>query len=273
MDKKTKGFVYPIIAVVAFLVFQALVSVVILVTTIFSDTQGFREIMAQGNPMALVSGEAMAWTTIVSGILTVVALGLFKAFDWKKVLDVKSIDWKMSFVAILASIIGIFGLNIIEEWIDLPNLIEDIFTDMSSTVIGFTAIGIAAPIAEEFVFREGVAGNMFRAGFNKWAVILISAFIFGAIHGNPAQVPFAAAMGVVLAIIYYKTGNIVVPIILHILNNTAACIQTNVLGEEAKDYSMIQDMGGLAIALPVALVCIGICVVLLRVFWKKYQTS
>lgn len=272
MDKKTKGIIHPILAVAIFIICQSLASLAIIAIEIIKDYKAFSSTMDTGNIMSLISSGSMAWATIISGIAAVLIMGLIKAFDWKTVLNVKTIDWKMGTVSILAAIFGIFGLNLVEEWIELPNLLEDMFPDMASTTIGFIAIGIAAPVVEEFLFRESIAGNMFRAGFNKWATILISAFVFGAIHGNPAQIPFAAAMGVILAIIYYKTGNIVIPIIIHALNNSYACIQMNMLGEEVNTYSFTDDIGGLPVAIPLAVLSIALCIILLKVFWHKYQT-
>lgn len=271
MDKKTKGIIYPILAVAIFIICQSLASVAIIAIEAIKDYETFRSNMSSGNLTSVITSNSMAWATIISGIAAVLIMGLIKAFDWNTVLNVKSINWKMGSVSIIAAIFGIFGLNLIEEWIDLPNLLEDMFPDMASTTIGFIAIGIAAPVVEEFLFRESVAGNMFRAGFNKWAVILISAFVFGAIHGNPAQIPFAAAMGVILAIIYYKTGNIVIPIIIHALNNSYACIQMNMLGEQIKTYSLTDDIGGLPVAIPLATLSIAISILLLTMFWRKYN--
>ncbi len=272
-----KKVLYPILAVIAFVFMQSAAGVSIAVFELIKNPELIKQMKSGGDPNAilndLMSGDVLAWGILISGIVTIGVLALLKMIDWKQVLNVKMIDWKWSVVSIIACAFGIFSVNILEEMADLPNLMEDEFTDMSNSLIGALSIGLIGPIIEEFIFREGVEGYMLRNGVNKWVAITASALVFGIIHLNPAQVPFAVTIGFLLGIIYYKTGNIVITSILHILNNSVAVWQMYTMGEAAKDFSLIEWLGGQGYAVGIGCVCAILCSVLLRHFWKAYQVK
>ena len=142
---------------------------------------------------------------------------------------------------------------------------------MSLTVVGALSIGIIGPIVEEFVFREALLGSMLKGGMNKWVAITASALVFGIIHWNPAQIPFATVIGFIFGIIYYKTGNIVIPSILHIVNNSTAVVMMVMMGEEAENASMAEWIGGPVMAMGICAPIIIIGITWLRVFYKKYK--
>ena len=49
-----------------------------------------------------------------------------------------------------------------------------------------------APLVEELLFRGAIEGHFLQTGKRPGMAILLSALIFGLIHVNPAQVPFAS---------------------------------------------------------------------------------
>ena len=272
-----KKVLYPILAVIAFVFMQSAAGVSIAVFELIKNPELIKQMKSGKDPNALLndlmSGDVLAWGILIRGIITIGVIALLKMIDWKQVLNVKMIDWKWSVVSIIACAFGIFSVNILEEMADLPNLMEDEFTNMSNSLIGALSIGLFGPIIEEFIFREGVEGYMLRNGVNKWVAITASALVFGIIHLNPAQVPFAVTIGFLLGIIYYKTGNIVITSILHILNNSVAVWHMYTMGEAAKDFSLIEWLGGQGYAVGIGCVCAILCSVLLRHFWKAYQVK
>lgn len=271
-----KKILYPILAVIVFAVMQALGSVGMVAISFIKNPKVFMEIAKSGNQAAIMAyttmGDTLPWALVLSGIGTVVIIAALKMIDWKYVLNFKMIDWKVGMLAIVGAIFLIFYMDVLLEYLNLPDDMSNIFAGMSVTVIGALSIGIIGPIVEEFVFREALLGSMLKNGMNKWVAITASALVFGIIHWNPAQIPFAIIIGFIFGIIYYKTGNIVIPSILHILNNSTAVVMMIVMGEEAEDAKLTEWMGGPAMALGI---CIPISVIginWLRVFYKKYQT-
>ena len=187
--------------------------------------------------------------------------------------SIANIKWGWALTAIVATFFGIFAGNLATEMADLPNMIEDMMLDSAKSIWGFLAIGILCPIAEELLFREGVCGYLARNGARPWKAIWVSAILFGLIHVNPAQVPFAMLLGVMLGMIYIKTGSVVVPSIIHILNNSFAMVTIWIYGEEALDESMVEWVGGNIPAGICIIVGFALCFFLLRKFWEQPTPS
>ena len=167
-------------------------------------------------------------------------------------------------VAVLAAICGIFACDLLSEQLALEDLLEDQFLEMGRMPLGIITLAILGPIVEELVFREALQGTLLRGGCKAWVAMVVSAASFGLVHMNPAQIPFAFLMGLILSYVYQKTGNIFVTSIIHILNNSLAVVQMNVLGDAAKDFSMTEWVGGPVVAWGAIVVGCVMCVGLLR---------
>lgn len=92
----------------------------------------------------------------------------------------------------------------------------------SSTVSMIITTVIFAPILEEILFRGIILKGMLNQGTNPTKAIVISALVFGAIHGYPWQAVGATLLGLVLGWVYCKTNSLVIPILLHAFNNGMA---------------------------------------------------
>ena len=246
-----KKAIYPILAVLIFLIMQSL----------------------SGLLYAVFQGDNIAWCVMLSGVATVVALACLRMFRWQQTFSIGTIDWNAGMVGIVAAAFGVASLDIAEEMIDLSDLMQDTFIAMSSTIEGALCIAVVAPLVEEIVFRECLLGSLLRHGTNRWVAIIASSLVFGIIHFNPIQIPFATAMGIILSIIYYKSGNIVLTSIIHILNNSAAMVQMRVLGDEIADFRLTEWLGGIVPAIIYAVAAMAVCVVMLHKFWNTYKTK
>ena len=78
---------------------------------------------------------------------------------------------------------------------------------------------IIAPILEEIIFRKIIFGSLYKR-MNFFFAGLLSALIFGFIHGEPQHILIYASMGFVFAFLYVKTKRILVPILVHAGMNT-----------------------------------------------------
>lgn len=78
-------------------------------------------------------------------------------------------------------------------------------------------VAILGPILEELVFRKAVCDRLLPLG-EGYAVIL-SAILFGLVHGNFFQFFYAAAVGALFAFVYVKTGRIRYSIAYHMIIN------------------------------------------------------
>lgn len=90
---------------------------------------------------------------------------------------------------------------------------------------------IIAPILEELIFRKIIFGSLYKR-MNFFFAGLLSALIFGFIHGEPQHILIYASMGFVFAFLYVKTKRILVPIIVHAGMNTLVVLAQYSLSPE-----------------------------------------
>lgn len=131
--------------------------------------------------------------------------------------------------------------NYLNELLNLPNNLEDAFNAMLNSPLGIFSIVILAPIVEELLFRGAIQGHLMKIWKNpKWA-ILASSVIFGLVHGNPVQIPFAIVTGLALGWVYYRTGNLLPGILMHFINNGSSVVLYYLLGKT--DTTMCEQLG------------------------------
>ena len=108
--------------------------------------------------------------------------------------------------------------------ISLSMEMEEMFKSIMGNRWGYLALGILAPLAEEMVFRGAILRTLLNYfnGRMYWVPIIVSALLFGLVHGNMAQLLNAFLIGILLGWMYYRTESIVPGIVLHWVNNTVA---------------------------------------------------
>jgi membrane protease YdiL (CAAX protease family) len=79
--------------------------------------------------------------------------------------------------------------------------------------------GIIVPIAEEVLFR-GVIYRWLRDRWGVWIGVIVSALVFGALHGEISVAGATFVMGLALAWIFERSQSLWPPILIHILNNS-----------------------------------------------------
>ena len=122
----------------------------------------------------------------------------------------------------------ILGLNLIstgiaENYLNWLNNAQILALGPETTllqyVLFFGLVSILAPVIEEIIFR-GIIIERLGTKYNyRWAVIL-SSTIFAFLHVS--QVLDAFIFGVVLSLVYLKTESLMIPILIHVVNNTTA---------------------------------------------------
>ena len=120
----------------------------------------------------------------------------------------------------------------------------------------FLVVAIFAPIFEEWLCRGMVLRGLLTKMKPVWAIV-ISALFFAVIHANPWQALNAFLIGLLMGYVYYKTGSLILTMIIHFVNNGTAVVLSNV--ESLKDYDYWIDILGKQ---QYTLVFIASCVVL-----------
>jgi membrane protease YdiL (CAAX protease family) len=97
-------------------------------------------------------------------------------------------------------------------------------------VVKLLTIGIGAAVSEELMFRGFIQSALSRA-MRPARAIALTAFLFMALHILP--LPSFVAAGLVLGLAALATGSVVVPALVHFINNAAALTLVNVAGVES----------------------------------------
>ncbi len=103
-----------------------------------------------------------------------------------------------------------------------------------SIVLNIVSTAIVPAFAEEFAFRGIVMGSLRKYG--DTVAIIGSSVLFGAMHQNISQIPFAFILGLIFAYIDCKFNSIFPSIAIHFLNNLYA-VTMSIL----RDASIVSD--------------------------------
>lgn len=196
-----------------------------------------------GGLVLYVAPGGLAWSLLAVDVLCVLWLVFGRLIIVRDVhvdLSWRSGRFLWAFFGALAVILA---LNIFSEWMSLPDLIEDAVCDLVRRPLGVLAIALLGPVAEELCFRGAVIGGMLRLGCRPWVAVAVSSLLFGLVHFNPAQVPFAAAMGLVLGVLYLRTGSLLLPMLVHVVNNSLSVLQIRLMGDAARTFTLTGWMG------------------------------
>lgn len=86
------------------------------------------------------------------------------------------------------------------------------------TILDFIASVILVPLSEELVFRGAVFGEL-RLKIKPVVAAMLSALIFGLLHGISIHIGYAFICGIVLAMVYHFSGSIWISFIVHAVFN------------------------------------------------------
>ena len=100
-------------------------------------------------------------------------------------------------------------------------LLEDVLTHLTpaQAVAAVLVVGVLPGLAEEWLFR-GYIQTRLSERLGRWWAIVITALLFGLMHLDPVQSPFAAIFGVYLGYLAEQSGSIRPTMVCHMANNT-----------------------------------------------------
>ncbi len=180
--------------------------------------------------------------------------------------------------------LGLLELLGVEENEQMNRIIMGII----SSPLGFIVIALLVPLAEEIVLRgaflrclldyqeKSRANGQNVFGKTYWLPIVISAIVFGMIHGNIAQFVHATILGILLGWLYANTRTIIPGVFLHFLNNTMAFLVTT-YSPESDDMKLLEMFDGnvakLAIQLVVWTAVLALSIWRLNGIFKENKTD
>lgn len=211
---------------------------------------------------------------LLAQVLSSAAMGIHLLVGKYVPLDRKTWSYCSSSKVLIASVVFILALglwtNYLSELADLPNSMQETFEMMMRHPLGIIAIVIMAPIVEELLFRGAIEGYLLRKWKHPAGAIVFSSLVFGLVHGNWVQAPFAFVIGLALGWMYYRTGSLLPGILMHFVNNSTAVL--GFLITDNPDATMVSEYGPQG-AVWMAVAGAAVTVLCVYLFQKKLITQ
>lgn len=146
------------------------------------------------------------------------------------------------------SLVSLAGL----DGIGLLHLFDKAFKTATPGFLALAVlfIGLCAPLGEELFFR-GYMQTRLAQRWRRAVAIGLTGFLFGLMHMDPIQAPYAMLVGFYLGWLVEVAGSIRPAILAHALNNCLSVIGARYLGEDASGPSVTSNLVTLAIGLAV----------------------
>lgn len=180
------------------------------------------------------------WVTLIAMVLfSVVTVIVFLRMKWASGSPsyLRSRPWAVLFWSVVAALGAIVPSLFLQGLLpEFPVWMQEIADESDRTVAqlmrnpgGYIVLALLPPVVEEMVFRGAVLRSLLRwKPQRQWLMITLTAFLFALVHLNPAQMPHAFLIGLLLGWMYARTGSIVPGIAFHWANNTAAYVMFHV---------------------------------------------
>ena len=207
--------------------------------TMFTDS-GF-DVQAYANGMIDFINKYSLYLIIVSGAILVPIYAFLMKKDRQKDVMVGNpteyTPYNKSFLLLLpvagfAASIGFNGvvtLSGIAKYSPTYQAVEQVVYS-GNIYVQILASVVAAPLVEEMLLR-GLLYKRMRTRLKETPAMLISAAIFGLIHGNIVQFVYAFLLGILLCYVYEKFKTIWAPVIFHAGANLIAILITEFFAE------------------------------------------
>jgi hypothetical protein len=206
---------------------------------------------------------------VSTGVFNLVTALLFVGLRWTPVS--RSYAQSRPLPSLLWCVVAALGTLVPSIWLqeqmpDLPDTLSETMIRIMHVPGCFFVIAVLAPLTEEIVFRGAVLRALLRWSFfggngdgnghpiqdkgarfgllsvPQWGAVAVSALGFALVHGNPAQMPHAFLMGLLLGWLFVRTGSVLPGTVLHVVNNTVAFLMA--AAYPSSDIRLIDILGG-----------------------------
>lgn len=255
MKRTLSGIMTSVLYVITFVCIQLFTAWIVgFIWYIASGVEAGTALDMAANPAKYdVNAPLVITQTVAYGVVTLI---VFIVFKWSVVSPryLRKRQWGVFFwsgIAALGTIIPMLGL---QELMPLPDISKQTIAALINNEFGYIALCIFAPLVEELVFRGAILRTLLRTSFgrpqgyapttfNSICAIAVSALIFALVHVNPAQMPHAFIVGLLLGWMYTRTGSILPGVAFHWVNNTVVYVGC-VLAPYMQDMTLTEIFRG-----------------------------
>lgn len=202
---------------------------------------------------AEVSAEALTKDAIMPSLIgsqimsigfSLLVLRLVVGRDWPRQVALRLPSWPHLLLGLLAFpavvLLANGAYSVIKQFVPdlgellglkgMPNM-EEMIGVFGSWPLGVAVliIGVGPGIGEELWCRAFL-GRGLVGRYGMIVGIIMTSFLFGLIHVEPRQGTMAALMGLVLHYFYQTTRSLLIPMLLHFMNNSLSMVASNLQG-------------------------------------------
>ena len=189
---------------------------------------------AEGNLEGFLYQYDLVWPAALSsalvGSLLIFIFIRVKRARFIEYLHLKGVRWStwVSWGAIYLLLMVLIQLvSLLSDRFQTP-FMEDIIKETNSFPMLFLSVGVIAPVFEELLFRGFLFKGWERSPLGGHGTVWLISVIFAVIHMqyDPAIILLIIPMGAVLGYARMYSGSLLVPIVLHVMNNSFSLLYT-----------------------------------------------
>lgn len=240
----TLGFMTGLLGLgAAFLLFQLVVSPVLLLVQIGLSEGGMGAMQAMKSPDELLAAYTRELIISNSGgqvfglVVPAVLMARLHSTRVAGYLRLRRVDPRF----LMLAAVGVLGLQPVVQWLAQVNqqlplpeavrafeqtqmeLIRSVLESGLGVSFNLVALALVPGFCEELLFR-GYAQRQFERASGPVGGILLSGVLFGIYHLRPSQLLPLAALGLYLAYLTWRTGSLWPAIVVHALHNGLAVL-------------------------------------------------
>jgi uncharacterized protein len=172
-------------------------------------------------------------------------------------------------------------MGAIAQWIDswpLPESWRDIDQSSMEAVTQLLAmdsiwsllftlliVGVLPGVGEELLFRGVIQTEIHNRWRSPHAAIWLTAFLFAALHMQIAGFVPKFVIGAILGYSYYLSGSLILPMIIHTLNNSMSTLAFYLMGDQMEVDVPSESPSGVAVVTS-TLVCGLVCLQIYKIY-------
>jgi uncharacterized protein len=183
------------------------------------------------NPVILIAmGIGLVIAHLLLIALSLVCLRVLAGRDWHRQVALRPPSFRhvlLTFAIVPAfMVLASASAYFFGEVLHFPSMLKQLMGDLEgitgpATVIAAAIIGVMPAFSEEFWCRAFLGRGI--VGKHGYVLgVLGTSFLFGAIHVDPVQGCMAMVLGIILHYAYLTSRSLMVPMLLHFLNNSLA---------------------------------------------------
>ena len=168
----------------------------------------------------------MLLAQLLSFLPPIIFYFLYTKKDIRKTLRLNPLGWKnvLLIISFGVSIQPVMSLLSYVMSLFFPNPVEQSVTGIQTSGLVLSMISVAViPALLEEVFSRGILLSGYRF-LGKWKSAFFSALLFGLLHMNPQQLPYAFVVGFLFCFLVERTDSLYASILPHMVINGTTVI-------------------------------------------------